>query len=161
MDLSPALKALSDQERIFVESMLRGMSMLAAASAAGYKTPASKGPRLAQEPHIAAALEEGRRISAEATGITRAKLNDMLMSAYYNAETAGEQVSAVMALAKLNGLIENKSKVEVKHSLEGPPKNEDDLKRLSNEELRRIAHQHPGAVIEGDFTIVEPARNGH
>lgn len=150
MDLSPALKALTDQERIFVEGLLRGMSQVAAGTAAGWRSPARVATSKVREPHIMAALEEGRRISAEATGITREKLNDMLMSAYYNAATSGEQVSAVLALAKLNGLIENKSKVEVKHSLEAP-KHESDLKQLPTEELLRLAKMDPHTIIEGTF----------
>lgn len=155
MDLTPALKGLTDQDRIFVEGLLRGLSQVAAATAAGYKSPARMGTRKAQEPHIVAALEEGRRISAQATGITREKLNDMLMSAYYNAATSGEQVSAVMALAKINGLIEQKSTVSVQHSIEAP-KHEADLKRLPTAELMRLAQMSPDVVIEGTFVDVTP-----
>ena len=155
MDLTPALKGLSDQDRIFVEGLLRGLTQVAAATAAGYKSPARMGTRKAQEPHIVAALEEGRRISAETTGITREKLNDMLMNAYHNAATAGGQVSAVMALAKLNGLIEQKSTVKVQHSLEAP-KHESDLRRLPTEDLLRLARMEPTAIIEGQFMDVTP-----
>ena len=159
MDLTPALKGLTDQDRIFVEGLLRGLSQVAAATAAGYKSPARMGVRKAQEPHIVAALEEGRRISAQATGVTREKLNEMLMGAYYNAATAGEQVSAVMALAKINGLIEQKSTVKVQHSLEAP-KHENDLKQLPTDELMRLARAEPRRLIEGEFVDVTPVRNG-
>lgn len=159
MDLTPALQGLTDQDRIFVEGLLRGLSQVAAGTAAGYKTPASVASRKMKEPHIAAALEEGRRISAQATGITREKLNDMLMNAYYNAATSGEQVSAVMALAKINGLIEQKSTVKVQHSL-AAPKDESDLKQLPTEELMRLARTEPRLLIEGEFRDVTPVRNG-
>lgn len=153
MDLAPALKDLTDQDRIFVEGILRGLSLVAAATAAGYKSPGSKGVRMAKEPHIVAALEEGRRISAQVTGVTREKLNDMLMNAYYNAATSGEQVSAVLALAKINGLIEQKSTVKVQHSL-SEPKHEADLKSLPTAELLRLAQTKPSMLIEGQFIDV-------
>ena len=159
MDLTPALKDLTDQDRIFVEGLLRGLSQVAAATAAGYNSPARMGTRKAKEPHIVAALEEGRRISAQATGITREKLNDMLMNAYYNAATSGEQVSAVMALAKINGLIEQKSTVKVQHSLTSPT-DESDLTQLPTEELMRLARAEPRLLIEGEFKDVTPVRNG-
>lgn len=153
MDLAPALQNLTDQDRIFVEGILRGLSQVAAATAAGYKSPARMGTRMAKEPHIVAALEEGRRISAQATGVTREKLNDMLMNAYYNAATSGEQVSAVLALAKINGLIEQKSTVKVQHSL-AEPRHETDLKSLPTEELLRLAQTKPSMLIEGQFVDV-------
>lgn len=159
MDLTPALVGLTDQDRIFVEGILRGLSQVAAGTAAGYKSPARVATRKVREPHIVAALEKGRQISAQATGVTREKLNDMLMNAYHNAATAGEQVSAVLALAKINGLIENKSKVEVKHSVESP-RHESDLKALPTEELMRLARTEPKLLIEGQFIDVTPSGNG-
>ncbi len=156
MDLTPALEALDDRERIFVEALLRGQSQIAAATAAGYKSPARVATSKIREPHIMAALQEGRAISAKATGITLEKLNDMLMSAYHNAETAGEQVQAVMALAKLNGMIVNTSKVEVKHQLEAP-KSDQDLKSLPTNELLKLAKMEPHLVIEGDYVDLSRA----
>lgn len=158
MDLTPALQNLTDQDRIFVESLLRGMSQVAAATAAGYRSPARMGTRKAKEPHIVAALEAGRRISAEETGITRQKLNDMLMSAYYSAATSGEQVQAVLALARINGLIENKTTVKMKHSIEEPAPT--DLRRLPTAELAKLANMQPHAVIDGEFVEVTD-RNAH
>lgn len=159
MDLTPALQNLDDKERIFVEGILRGQSQLAAATAAGWKSPARVATSKMREPHIVEALKEARAISAKETGITIQKLNDMLMSAYYSAATAGEQVSAVMALAKINGLIVNTSKVEVKHQLEAP-KTENDLKSLPTDQLLKLAKLEPGLVIEGSFVEIDPVKRG-
>lgn len=161
MDLAPALKDLDEKDRIFVEGILKGMSQVAAGTAAGWKSPARVATEKMKQPHIIAAVKEGRQISAASTGVTLAKLNDMLMGAYHNAATAGEQVQAVMALARINGMVVNTSKVEVKHqhSLEGP-KRAEDLKALPTEELLKLAQMSPGLVIEGQFIDVTPVRGG-
>lgn len=153
MDLRPALVDLTDSERIFVESVLRGMSKTAAAAAAGFKDPAASGKQIAGRPHVAAALEKARQISAQETGITRQKLNDMLMAAYYGAATAGEQIAAVRELAKLNGLYEAQ-KVAVTHKLE-KANNEQELRRLPTEELVRLAQLPANNVIDGEFVEIK------
>jgi len=130
------------------------MSQIAAAGAAGCKVPREDGSRWANKPHIATALAKGRELSIQATGMTRERLTEMLMDAYRNASTAMEQIAAAKELGKLHGLYAAQ-KVEVGHThkLEAA-KSEREIKALTSEELLRLAHMRPGAVIEGEFTEI-------
>lgn len=152
MDLLPALVDLSDAERIYVESRLRGLSLEACARAAGFQNPRSMVAALEADPRIVTALRKGREISAQETGVTRKTIEEMLLRAYDAAATAGEMVMAARELARLHGLNEP-TKHEVKHTVR-QVKSEKELKALPTEELERLAHEDPSRVIEGDFEVV-------
>lgn len=154
MDLSPAVDGLTERERIFVEGILRGLTQIAAAQAAGYANAKNAAHDLAREPKIKAAIAKGREISIQATGVTREKLTDMLMSAYMNAETAAEQIMAVRELGKLHGLYAAQ-KVEVGHTHELKNPNEKDIRTLSSAELLRLARLKGGDIFEGEFTEIQ------
>lgn len=127
------------------------MSQIAAAGAAGAKNPREDGSTWANKPHVAAALAKARSLSIEATGMTREKLTEMLMDAYRNASTAAEQIMAAKELGKLHGLYAaQKLEVGHTHKLEAA-KSEREIKALTSEELLRLAHMRPGAIIEGEF----------
>lgn len=154
MDLSSAFEGLNDRERIFVEGILRGMSQVASATAAGYKAPTDSSQDLLKKPRIIAAIEKGRELSIQATGITREKLSDMLMSAYMGASTAAEQVMAVRELGKLHGLYAAQ-KVEVGHTHKLEAKDAvKQLQSMSSEQLLKLARMNQGKIIDGEFTEV-------
>lgn len=154
MDLSPAFEGLDDRERIFVEGILRGMSQIASATAAGYKSPRDSAQELVKRPRVVAALEKGRELSIQETGITREKLSDMLMAAYTSATTAAEQIMAVRELGKLHGLYAAQ-KVEVGHTHKLEAKDAiKQLQSMSSEQLLKVARMNRGQVIDGEFSEV-------
>lgn len=145
----PALEGLTDRERVLVEARLRGMTIAGAAAAAGYAYAHAR--ELLNEPHCQAALALGRKISAEATAITRERLTDMLLEAYRAAANSTEMTLAVRELAKLHGL-NAPQKVEIDHSHRlATVTHEQHLKQLSVADLERIANLRGGEIIEGEL----------
>src|SRR5882757_5413127 len=137
MDLSPALEELDDRERVFVESRLRGLNIRQASAAAGVTH--QMGSVIAARPEVVLAMAHGHEISARETGMTREKINEMLLDAYRNATNTIEQVMAARELAKLHGLYAP-AKVEIDHLHRlAVVKREQDLKTLTVEELEKIA----------------------
>lgn len=156
MDLTEAFVGLDDRERLFVESKLRGMTTRAAAAAAGMSE--AQAGALSQRDDVKRALDTGRRLSIEATGIDRSKISDMLMDAYRAAENASEMVMAARELGKLHGVYAAQ-KVEHSHQVTKVTKVEQ-LRQLSNDDLERVARGE--LVLEGEFTeILEPKQLSH
>lgn len=161
MDLSAAFAGLdlTDKQRIYVESRLRGMSKVASARAAGaIKDPERGAEQYEKYDAVRTAIERGRQISIQITGYTREKITDMLERAYYAATTAAEMVMAARELGKLHGLYAPTNvKVDHTHRLKDA-RTEEDLRRLSTEELLRLANERGTDFIEGEFTELEPLR---
>jgi hypothetical protein len=143
VDLQPVLQGLSDRERVYVESRLKGLSKAASAIAAGTQPcQASK----IETPAVVEALEKGRALSIKNTGITRERVIEMLENAYHSAETAQEMVAAARELGRMLGYYEAQ-KVAVTH--EHKVHKAEQLKTLTVDELERLARGD--AVIEGEF----------
>lgn len=156
MDLSPALEELDERERVFVESRLRGLNIKQASAAAGVTH--QMGSMIEARPEVIRAMTLGREISSRETGMTREKINEMLLDAYRNATNTIEQVMAARELAKLHGLYAP-AKVEVDHTHRlGQVKREQDLKTLTVDQLEKIALNRGGEVIEGDYEQLDVPR---
>jgi transposase len=156
MDLSPALEALDERERVFVEARLRGLNIRQASAAAGVTH--QMGSTIEAREEVLQAMQRGRQISAEATGRTREQIDEMLMDAYRNATNTVEQVMAVRELAKLHGLYAPTTvKVDHLHRLQNV-KRAEDLKSLPLHELEQLALNRGGEVIEAEYEALDVPR---
>lgn len=147
MNLAPAFVGLDERPRIYVEARLKGQSVTAASRAAGVAIGS-----LENDPLVVAAVQRGREICARETGITRKRIEEMLLEAYNCATTSIEMVAAARELGKLYGLYEA-TKLEVKHELQ-QVKQEHELRKLSVEDLERLVSEQGGNVLEGEFSEV-------
>lgn len=159
MDLSPAFVDLTDKQRIYVESRLRGMSKVASARAAGaLKDPERGAEQYESVEAVRDAIEKGRQLSIQITGYDRAKVTEMLERAYNCATTAAEMVMAAREIGRLHGVYAPTNvKVDVNHRLANA-RSEQDLRHLSTKELLQLAEERGGDFIEGDFMEAVPLR---
>lgn len=148
MDLTPALAALGDKQRLYVQARLEGDAPSVAARRAGIKDPSQSWRLMEKQPEVVAALKAGREISIAATGITRETIVGMLQEAYRNATNSMEQIAAARELGKLLGLYEA-NKLQVEHKMEGI-RHERELRTLSVTELEKLA------ALDGEFIDVTP-----
>jgi hypothetical protein len=88
--------------------------------------------------------------TADEVGFSRKEAHDMYMEAYYNAETAMEQIAAVNAMVKLHGL-EKPKQLEVKHE----HTHTGTIEHLPTDELMRLANMNETLTLEGEFREVE------
>lgn len=148
-NLGSSLADLTPKERIYVESRLSGMGVVASARAAGYSNPNQNGTRVENDPKVQKAIIAACEGLAEEVQFGRKEAHDMLMSAYMNAATATEQVMAVRAMIDLHGIQEPK-KVEVDHK----HTHTHQLEQLETDELMKLAGME-SLTLEGEFTVVE------
>lgn len=152
MDLTPALAGLSDKKRLYVQARLTGMNTGAAARAAGMKVPENSWRMYEFATDVQLALQKGREISMQATGIDRKKVSDMLLAAYDAATNTVEMVAAARELGKLHGLYEAQ-KLEVNHRLE-QVKTERELRTLSTADLEQLVAKGPDDFLETEYVEV-------
>jgi len=147
-NLAASLLKLNPKERIYVESRLAGLTQVASAAAAGYAHPKVRGNELEKKEHIQKAIVMAMNDIAEEVGFSRKEAHDMLMQAYQNAATAGEQIQAVKEMINLHGIAAPKQ-VDVKHTHEGTVS----LERMETKDLLELAGMED-FVLEGEFTDV-------
>lgn len=144
--LGSLLHKLTPQKRLYAQARLDGMTITAAAVAAG--TDKKNGSRLEHDPDVQAAMVEAMNQLAEEVQFSRKDAHDMLYSAYMNAATATEQVMAVRAMIDLHGIAQPK-KVEVDHK----HTHHHQLEHMPTEELMRLAGMG-NLTLEGEFEVV-------
>jgi len=149
MKMVEALDDLTDQQRIYVEQRLCGLSQVAAATAAGYADPRRKAYDVENTPRVVDALRKAREVTAKKVQYTREKAHEQLHEAYRNATTAAEQVMAVRELIKLHG-VAAPEQVEVKHT----HKHDHELRFMDDQQLLEIAGID-GFALEGVFEEVK------
>lgn len=147
--LASSLAKLTPKERIFVESRLSGLTQIASASAAGYAVPRKDGNELEKKEHIQAAMMQAMQEIAEEVGFTRKEAHDMLLQAYQNAATAGEQIAAVKEMIALHGIAVPKT-LKVEHEHSGTVS----LERMETRELMKLADMEDLA-FEGEFEVID------
>ena len=147
-NLAKSLLKLRPKERIYVQSRLEGLTQVASAAAAGYANPKQNAHRLEKQENIQKAMVEAMDEIAEEVGFTRKEAHDMLMSAYQNAATAAEQISAVKEMINLHGLAAPKQ-VEHKHEHAGQVS----LERMETQELLKLADMED-LILDAEFTDV-------
>lgn len=148
-NLASSLAKLNPKERIYVESRLAGLTQIASASAAGYAQPRARGTELEKKPQIQAALMQAMTEIAEEVGFSRKEAHDMLLAAYMNAATAGEQIAAVKEMIALHGIAQPKT-LKVEHEHKGTVS----LERMETHELMKLADMED-LVLDGEFTVLD------
>lgn len=155
-DLGSLLHNLTPQKRLFAQARLDGMSITAAAVAAG--TDKKNGSRLEKDPDVQAAMVEAMNQLAEEVQFSRKDAHEMLYSAYMNAATATEQVMAVRAMIDLHGIAQPK-KVEIEHN----HNHTHQLEHMPTDELMKLAGVG-NLTLEGEYEVVyddEPEQLEH
>ena len=147
-NLASSLLELNPRERVFVQSRLAGLSMTASAAAAGYPHPTKRGHELEHKPSVQAAMVQAMHEVAEEVGFTRKEAHEMLMTAYMNAATAGEQIAAVKEMIALHGIAQPKT-LKVEHEHSGVVS----LERMETHELMKLADMED-LVLDGEFAVV-------
>lgn len=156
--LAPYLEPLTEPQRLYVASRLKGMSKVASAVAAGYAMAESNGNKVELSEAVREAIRVGREALAQEVMFDRRKAHDMLMDAHRNAETATEQILAVREMIKLHGVAAPEVK-ELRHQVSGSVKQE--VQKLSDADLLRLARlkdTEVPRVLEAEFSIVRDER---
>jgi len=84
--LIPYIETLTEMQRIFVEGVLRGLTDVAAATAAGVTNPRANAHKLRKHPAVAEAIKKGKEMFARDVFFDRKKAHDMLVDAHSNAD---------------------------------------------------------------------------
>jgi len=152
-NLASSLVKLNPKERIYVENRLAGLSQVASATAAGYRSPGKHAHELEKKEHIQAAMLVAMSDLAEEVGFTRKDAHDMLMTAYTNAATSAEQIQAVKEMINLHGIAAPKV-IEVEHNHKGSVS----LDQLPTADLIKLAGME-SLILEGEFEDVTDDKN--
>jgi len=153
--LIPYIETLTEMQRIFVEGVLRGLTDVAAATAAGVTNPRANAHKLRKHPAVAEAIKKGKEMFARDVFFDRKKAHDMLVDAHSNAETTTEQVLAIREMIKLHGIAAPEVK-EIHQTISGKVEHSQ-LPTMTDNQLLELADlpddQLP-AIIDGEFEEV-------
>ena len=147
--VSLQLLELPPKLRIYVKCRMDGMSQIASARAAGAKDAQSASRRWEADERVQKALVQITQQLAEDIGFTRREAHDMLLQAYQNADTAGEQIQAVRALMELHALAKPKV-IEHKHEHH----HDGQIEHMSTDQLMKLAEMDDLA-LEGEYEVVD------
>jgi phosphopantetheinyl transferase (holo-ACP synthase) len=107
---------LNARQEHFAQGVARGMSLIAAYRAAGYKPSTSRATIQGHLPHVRKRIAELLKRAARKTIVTIEKLTEELEAARVlsmsDEKGAAAAVAAIMAKAKLHGLDVNRHKIE-------------------------------------------------
>lgn len=114
------MAGLSEQQRRFADYILEGKTQIESHKLAGYKgktdnARAASASEILRNPNVAEYISERQQKAAERTEVTLSLISGMLLKTQKDAVAAQDLTNArqsAMDLAKLHGLIVDKSKVE-------------------------------------------------
>lgn len=104
--LTSPLHYLTEQQRVFVDSIVKGQSPSVAARLAGYANPASQGYNIIKSPKIAAAIKHLHKKHEKAADMTRKKVMDGMLEAIDMARLqadAGNMISGWREIGRMCG----------------------------------------------------------
>jgi hypothetical protein len=157
--LTAYLEPLTETQRIWVTCKLKGMTDVAAATAAGIANPKTNGGQFRKSAACMEALKAGVEILANDVMFTRKQAHEMYMDAHRNAANSLEQVAAINAMVKLHGIAAPEVK-EIHQHVSGSVEHRE-VRELTDEQLLQLAKlpdsQMP-QIIDGEYDIVEPER---
>lgn len=154
--LTSPLHLLTEQQRIFVERIIKGQSPTAAARAAGYSIPEKQGYAVIKAPKVAEAIKYLHKKHEKAGDISRKKVMDGLLEAIEMAKLqadAGNMISGWREIGRMCGYYAPETKkidinITAKRVI-------DKLETLSDEELAEMIEQS-SQVIEADaYEVLE------
>ena len=127
--------SLTVQQEKLVMLVASGMSIRAAARAAGYKSY-DAALKAVRRPELQKALDYFREQARETVKFTIANAHGMYMEAYSASANATEMKNTTDSLVKLHGLVQQEPQAQVNVQINATAKQ---LERLSDEELIKIA----------------------
>ena len=157
--LATVLGGLSQQQKLYTEARMSGMTPLASARAAGVGSPEVNAYRLEKHPKVREAMRAAQTIAAERIELGRDDIVQGFMDAVNSAGTAMELVAAWREIGKMVGAYEP-VKVDVRHSIDDMTLNK--LQRMSEDELLELAGQDDFRLpaddaLAGEFEVVKEA----
>jgi len=145
---------LSDRQRIFVESIARGMSQTLAARTAGYSSPNVRGHHLMKDPKIQDAVAQFHRKHEKSVQMTRKKVMEGMLEAIEMAKVQadpGTMVNGWREIGRMCGYYAAERKViDINISAKRVV---DKLETLTDAELLEMISKDEEA-IEGEFAEV-------
>lgn len=159
--IAKSIAPLTYMQKIYVESIVKGMSKVASATAAGQPNPKKNYVTLDKSATVLRALQEIREVTAGDIMFGVSEAHDLLMQAFHAATTSAEMTQAANALIKLHGTAKPEVK-EIHQHLSGSVQHRASVTELSDEQLMRLADvgQSDRPLIEGSAVEVEKASEG-
>ena len=148
------LRSLTEKQRLFVDSLIRGLSQTMAARSAGYAQPHIDANRLMKKPKIHEAVSHLQRKYEKASQMTRKKVMDGMLEAIEMAKLQSEPATMVggwREIGRMCGYYAAEKRVldiniTAKRAV-------DKLETLSDAELLEMIDKDSD-MIEGEFTEV-------
>ena len=155
--IAKAIAPLTYMQKIYVESIVKGMSKVASATAAGSPNPKKNYVKLDKSATVQRALQEIREVTAGEIMFSVTEAHDLLMQAFHAATTSAEMTQAANALIKLHGTAKPEEKVIHQHH-SGSVKHRGSVDELTDEQLMRLADvsKNEQPIIEGSVVEVVP-----
>lgn len=150
-NLEAAFEALTDMQRLYVDSRLAGLVPYASCKAAGYKDPESHAYKLERTPRVRDALDAASKVARVSLDMSRDDVLEGLMESLQMCANATEMTNVWKEIGKIIGAYQP-LKIEHTHNI-GDMTN-DQLMRMSNRDLVRMVDQ-PGAIIDVKDDIVD------
>ena len=148
---------LDHREQKFVENITMGMTRVAATANAGYGGAKSAGYRVANQPHIKAAIQRRHNELRETFRIKREDVLIGLQEAIKDAKLLSDptaQIAGWREIGRMLGYYEPERKIiEVSDHV---PTAIAQLQEVSTTELLELAG--PSATIDGEFTLLDSPR---
>ena len=146
---------LSVKQKRYVEARLQGLNKKMAHSAAGYAPTGDGDPNgvyaLERSPKVRAAIRYLIRESTKSVeDLTKSDVLTGMMDAVDSAATAGELVMAWREIGKLLGAYEPEKRILEVHDY-----TREELKALSDKDLKRMAGKDMSNAVDGEFEEVE------
>ena len=148
------LMSLTDKQRIFVDSLMRGQTQTLAARTAGYGSPAKQATTLMKNPKIHEAAAYLHRKYEKTSKMTRKKVMDGLLEAIDMAKLQAEPATMVNGWREIGRMCGYYA--AEKHILDiniTAKRAVDKLETLSDAELLEMVDRD-SEMIEGEFTEV-------
>lgn len=159
--IAKSIAPLTYMQKIYVESIVKGMSKVASATAAGQPNPKKNYVRLDKSPTVLRALQEIREVTAGDIMFGVVEAHDLLMQAFHAATTSAEMTQAANALIKLHGTAKPEVK-EIHQHHTGSVNHHASVDDLSDEQLMRLAgvDKNDRPLLESTATEVEKVDEG-
>ena len=149
--LEEAFARLTDQQRLYVDGRLAGLTPYAACKAAGYAGPESSAYRLERTPKVQDALAAASQVARVTLDMGKEDVLEGLMEALSAAANATEMTNVWKEVGKIIGVYQP-MKLEVTHDI--GEYTQDQLMRMSNKDLVQMAEQ-PGAIVPVENNVVD------
>ena len=152
------LKPLTGQQEQLVMLHLRGLSIPEAADQAGYRS-IDKARAVLRRDDVRAIMDYLRERHFRDTRVTREMLTAMLFEAHSKSETATEEVLCIRELGKMHEIYPDAKRNTVEINAKGEVTNVKQVRRMSDEELMKLAggtislnpeDEFKGLTIEGE-----------